>query len=118
MNFNEKFSLVAKKLSEWFGSSIAFLLAVLLVFGWIVAGPYFKWSDEHSLFINTLTTIITFLMVFIIQNTQNRETKSLQLKLDELIKSHEPASNKLLNLEDAPEEKIEEVKEEFKRHEI
>ena len=80
---------------------------------WAVSGPIFGWSDTWQLIINTSTTIITFLMVFLIQNTQNRDTAALQLKLDELIRAHEGARNRLLQLEDLTEEEMAHIKTTF-----
>jgi low affinity Fe/Cu permease len=80
-----------------------------------VSGPVFRWSDTWQLIINTGTTIVTFLMVFLIQNTQNRDTEALQLKLDELIRVNEKARNRMLRLEELTEEEMDEVKQSFTR---
>jgi low affinity Fe/Cu permease len=82
---------------------------------WAVTGPFFGFSDTWQLVINTGTTIVTFLMVFLIQNTQNRDTEALQLKLDELIRANEQARNRLLTLEDLSEEELDRVKTSFER---
>jgi len=95
------------------GNSAAFILAVLLVVGWATTGPLFKFSTDWQLFINTLTTITTFLMVFLIQNTQNRDTKAVQLKLDELIFATK-GRNAFIDLEDMTDEEIDELVREFK----
>jgi low affinity Fe/Cu permease len=84
---NAWFARVAGKVAEWTGSSWAFVLALAVVSMWIVSGPLFGFSDTWQLVINTGTTIVTFLMVFLIQNTQNRDTKALHLKLDELLRA-------------------------------
>ena len=97
------------------GSPTAFVLAVAVIIVWAVSGPVFGWSDTWQLVINTGTTIVTFLMVFLIQSTQSRDTRALQLKLDELIRVNEMARNSLLNLEDMSEAEIERVKETFDR---
>jgi low affinity Fe/Cu permease len=95
------------------GHPLAFVLAVLVILGWAVTGPFFGFSDTWQLVINTGTTIITFLMVFLIQNTQNRDTEALQLKLDELIRVTAQARNRLINLEDLTEDEMDRVKREL-----
>ena len=99
----------AHSTAEWTGSAKAFLLALLLVMGWLITGPYFGYSDTWQLVINTATTIVTFLMVFLIQNTQNRDTREIHLKLDELIRSHEPARNLFMNLERLSDEELDDL---------
>jgi low affinity Fe/Cu permease len=88
------------------GHPFAFVLAVLIIVGWAISGPFFGYSDTWQLVINTSTTIVTFLMVFLIQNTQNRESVAVQLKLDELIRTHQGAHNALLDLEELGEEDL------------
>ena len=100
-------------MTRWVGSVPAFVLAVLIVVVWAVTGPLFDYSDTWQLVINTGTTIITFLMVFLIQNTQNRDTTAIQLKLDELIRANENARNQMLRLEDLTENQINHLKERF-----
>src|SRR5262249_11239149 len=101
--------------SQVLGSSIAFFLAVALVVGWAVLGPVFDFSDSWELFINTVTTIITFLMVFLIQNTQNRDALALHLKLDELLRAVQGASNRLVNLEELSDEEMADLKRQFEQ---
>jgi low affinity Fe/Cu permease len=103
LRFCESF---AKKTTHWAGSSLAFLLAILVILLWIVTGPLFGFSDTWQLVINTGTTIVTFLMVFLIQRTQNKDSIALQLKLNELLAAHQGASNRLLNIEELSEEEI------------
>jgi low affinity Fe/Cu permease len=97
------------------GSPTAFVLAVLIIVVWACSGPLFNWSDTWQLVINTGTTIVTFLMVFLIQSTQSRDTRALHLKLDELIRVNKMARNSLLNLEEMSEAEIQEVKDTFDR---
>jgi low affinity Fe/Cu permease len=96
---NELFRRFAKYTSELFGSSWAFCAAVISVLMWGLAGPYFHYSDAWQLAINTGTTILTFLMVFLIQNTQNRDSRATHLKLDELIKAVRGARNSMIDLD-------------------
>ncbi len=97
------------------GSPWAFLLAFLVIVVWAVTGPIFNFSDTWQLVINTGTTIITFLMVFLIQNTQNRDAVAIQLKLDELIRAVEGARTSLVDLENLDDEEILRLKQEFER---
>jgi len=96
----ELFRKLSSKVSNWVGSPYAFLIAFLLVFGWAVGGLFFGFGDIYQLIINTGTTIITFLMVFLIQNSQNVESKAIQLKLDELIFANKEARNTAIDIED------------------
>jgi low affinity Fe/Cu permease len=102
----EVFRAFAHATAEISGSASAFLLALLVVLVWIATGPYFHYSNSWQLVINTGTTIVTFLMVFLIQNTQNRDTREIHLKLDELIRSHEPARNLFMNLEHLSDDEL------------
>jgi low affinity Fe/Cu permease len=107
------FASFARWSEQQLGRSTAFVLAILAVVLWAVTGPFFGWSDTWQLVINTGTTIVTFLMVFVIQNTQNRDTKALQLKLDELIRVNQAARNSLISLEEKSEPEVEEIKSAF-----
>ncbi len=112
------FRRVAKKISNWTGSAWAFLAAFSIVAVWAITGPAFHFSSTWQLVINTGTTIVTFLMVFLIQNTQNRDGKALQLKLDELIRTSSARDN-FLDVEDLTDVELDELDDEFKRlHEM
>ncbi len=104
-----KFTVFAQKISQWTGHPVAFLLAVAVVIVWIVTGPLFGYSDTWQLVINTGTTIVTFLMVFLIQNTQNRDMMSMQLKLSELVLAMKGAENKFASIEDLTDDELEEL---------
>lgn len=93
------FSDIASKCAHWMGEKWAFFIALLMIVVWAVTGPLFHYSDTWELVINTATTIVTFLMVFLIQNTQNRDAQALHLKLDELIFALKEADNRMLNIE-------------------
>jgi len=95
------------------GKPVTFILAVLIIVVWAVTGPLFKFSDTWQLVINTGTTIITFLMVFLIQNTQNRDALAVQLKLDELISSIKDARNEIINVEDLGDKELQEKRNEM-----
>jgi low affinity Fe/Cu permease len=107
------FSRFAKMTARSTGHPAAFLLAVLVIVVWVITGPIFGFSDTWQLVINTGTTIITFLMVFLIQNTQNRDSAAVQLKLDELIRSVGGAHNALLDLEELTEHDVDRLRAQF-----
>jgi low affinity Fe/Cu permease len=109
------FSAAAQWSCRQSGRAYTFVLALVVVLAWAALGPVFNFSDTWQLVINTGTTIVTFLMVFLIQNTQNRDTAALHLKLDELIRVNKDARNKLLSLEDLTEEELQHVKKSFDR---
>ncbi|MCC2630414.1 MAG: putative small integral rane protein [Candidatus Paceibacter sp.] len=110
---NELFRKIAHKASEIVGSANIFMFALILIIIWAMSGHYYNYSDTWQLVINTGTTILTFLMVILIQNTQNREARATQLKLDELIWGIKSARNKLIDLEDMSDEEIEKMQKEF-----
>ncbi|MFO0792413.1 MAG: low affinity iron permease family protein [Pirellulales bacterium] len=112
--FHHWFTVFAKWTAWLSGQPLAFILASLLIVIWAVTGPLFGFSDTWQLVINTGTTIVTFLMVFLIQNTQNRDTGAIQTKLDELIRALEGAHNALLDLEELDEGEIEHIRRDYR----
>src|SRR5947207_456553 len=102
----EVFRKAAHKTSELIGCASTFVLALLMIAIWLATGPFFHFSDTWQLVINTGTTIITFLVVFLIQNTQNRDARAIHLKLDELIRAIKGARNQLVNLESLSDEEL------------
>ena len=110
----EFFRKFAHRVSMVVGSPLAFACAVVILIGWAVTGPLFGFSDTWQLVINTATTIITFLMVFLIQNTQNRDAKAMHLKLDELLRGVKNARNSLVGLEDFSDVELKKIDGEFR----
>jgi low affinity Fe/Cu permease len=110
---SSSFSHIAQWTAQQCGRASTFVLACVIIVVWGVTGPLFRYSDTWQLIINTGTTIVTFLMVFLMQNTQNRDTASIQLKLDELIRANENARNAMLSLEDLTEEQLKRIKATF-----
>ena len=111
----EWFRKFSQKTSEIVGSPMAFIIALALLVIWAASGPIFHFSDTWQLVVNTATTIITFLIVFLIQNTQNRDAKALHLKLDELIRSIEGARNNMVDIEDLSDEELDKLQVQFRR---
>ena len=111
----EAFRRFATRTSEWVGTPAAFVIGLALIVLWGLTGPLFGYSDSWQLVINTATTIITFLMVFLIQNTQNRDAAALHLKLDELLRGVEGARTRFVDLENLSEAELEELRDEFQR---
>jgi low affinity Fe/Cu permease len=107
------FARFAATIAQWAGTSSAFTIAFLVVVVWACVGPLFSYSDSWQLVINTGTTIVTFLMVFLIQNTQNRDSKALQIKLSELILALEAANNRIAAIENASPEELDAAQEEI-----
>lgn len=111
-NFFERFANWATHAT---GSSGAFILALVIVIIWGITGPVFHYSDTWQLVINTGTTIVTFLMVFLIQKSQNKDSRAVHLKLNELIAAHEGASNRMVNIEDLSEKELDQIREFYVR---
>jgi low affinity Fe/Cu permease len=112
---SDAFRVFARHSAIALGSAWAFAGAVFVILVWILTGPTFHFSDTWQLVINTATTIITFLMVFLIQNTQNRDAKAVHLKLDELIRALKDARNELVDLEDLSDEELKKLEKQFQR---
>jgi low affinity Fe/Cu permease len=112
-NLKETFRIGANKIADNVGSPGAFCIGLLAVLVWAVTGPLYHFSDTWQLVINTGTSVVTFLMVFLIQNTQNRDAQAMQLKLNELIRAVSTARNMMVDLENCTEDEIREIREEF-----
>jgi low affinity Fe/Cu permease len=113
MSTNTWFAKLAQKASKVTGSSPAFLAVCIITLAWLASGPFFHWSDTWQLIINTLSNVVSMLMLFLIQNTQNRESAALQLKADELLRAMRGAQNSFINLEDLDEEDLLRIKERY-----
>lgn len=113
MSASSWYSAIAKTTARITGRPVVFVAAVLLILAWVVTGPIFGFSDTWQLVINTATTILTFLMVFLIQNTQNRDTEAIHLKLDELIRVTQGAHNALMDLEEMEESQLDEFRQKY-----
>ncbi|HEY4257563.1 MAG TPA: low affinity iron permease family protein [Candidatus Udaeobacter sp.] len=112
---SDAFRVFARRSSMMLGSAWAFAAAVLVILVWLLTGPMFHFSDTWQLIINTATTVVTFLMVFLIQNTQNRDAKAMHLKLDELIRAIKDARDELVDLEDLSDEELKKLEDQFRR---
>jgi low affinity Fe/Cu permease len=115
MKLTQMYSQLAKEASRFSGRPSVFAVAVLAIVVWIVTGPMFGFSDTWQLVINTGTTIVTFLMVFLIQSSQNRDTEAIQVKLDELIRATQGAHNELLDLEEMAEEELDRFRDRYEK---
>lgn len=115
MNITKRFSEMTRWTANLLGAPSATVIACLSILTWIILGPFFGFSDTWQLVINSITNIVTFIMVFLIQNTQNRDGEAVQIKLDELIRSHKGAHNALLDLEELTQEQIEHIKRKYEK---
>ena len=109
------FHIFATHAANWVGSKWAFLVAILIIVFWLVSGPYFHYSDTWQLIINTGTTVVTFLVVFLIQNTQNRDARAIHLKLDEIIQSIDQAHNEMIDIEHLSDEELQELADKYQK---
>ena len=114
-NTNYWFARMAQRAAKVTGSSAAFIAVCFLTLAWLASGPFFRWSDTWQLIINTLSNIVAMLMLFLIQNTQNRDTAALQLKVDELLRAVRGAQDAFINLEELTEEDLTHIKERYVR---
>lgn len=109
------FRKIAQSCSDFIGRPSAFILATLSIIIWAFAGPLYNYSDTWQLVINTGTTVVTFLMIFLVQNTQNRDAKAIHLKLDELIRSKKGARNNLVDIEDETDQRLTDLHKEYQK---
>jgi len=109
------FQVFATQSSHWVGSKWAFALAVATIVIWATTGPFFHYSDTWQLVVNTATTIVTFLMVFLIQNTQNRDARAIHLKLDEIIRAIQAANNNMINIEALSDKELQTLADQFEK---
>ena len=115
-NGTEKgFHVFATQAAYWVGTKWAFLTALVIIIVWLILGPYFRYSDTWQLIINTGTTIVTFLVVFLIQNTQNRDALAIHLKLDEIIKSIDQAHNEMIDIEHLPDSELQKLSDRYQK---
>lgn len=115
MTLNEQFRKASVAAANFLGSPWMFIVNVSLILVWLAFGPVFHFSDTWQLLVNTATTVITYLAVFLIQNTQNRDARAVHLKLDELISTIDGARNRLIDLEDLTDEELDTLQKQFKR---
>src|SRR5215469_10786462 len=109
------FQIFATKSSYWVGSKWAFVLAVATIVLWAATGPHFHYSDTWQLVVNTTTTVVTFLIVFLIQNTQNRDARAIHLKLDEIIRAIQAARNSMINIETLSDDELQALSNQFEQ---
>ena len=109
------FQIFATKASYVVGTKWAFATAIALIVGWAVSGPHFRYSDTWQLVVNTATTVVTFLIVFLIQNTQNRDARAIHLKLDEIIRSINPAHNEMIDIEKLSDKELEKLSTQYEQ---
>src|SRR4051812_29709528 len=109
------FHVFATKAAGWVGTKWAFLLAMLVIVVWLASGPYFHYSNTWQLIINTGTTVVTFLVVFLIQNTQNRDARAIHLKLDEIIKSIDKAHNEMIDIEHLSDDELQKLADKYQK---
>lgn len=109
------FQVFSTKSSHWVGSKWAFALAVATIVLWAAVGPYFHYSDTWQLVVNTATTVVTFLIVFLIQNTQNRDARAIHLKLDEIIRAIRAANNGMINIEALSDKELQTLSDQFEK---
>jgi low affinity Fe/Cu permease len=115
MSFNDSFGRFSRRCADALGSPRVFVVNCLLILLWLGSGPLFHYSDTWQLVVNTVTTVFTYLAVFVIQNTQNRDARAIHLKLDELISSMEGARNRFVNLEDLTDQELRALQAQFQR---
>lgn len=114
-NGEKGFHVFATQAANWVGTKWAFLVALLVIALWLISGPYFHYSDTWQLIINTGTTVVTFLVVFLIQNTQNRDARAIHLKLDEIIKSIDQAQNEMIDIEHLSDDELQKLADKYQK---
>ncbi len=114
MTINERFARFARGCSNTLGSPVVFVVNCIFILLWLVMGPVFGYSDTWQLLVNTVTTVLTYLAVFLLQNTQNRDSKAMHLKLDELIRSIKGARNHMLDLDEFSDTELQQLEQQFR----